>query len=383
MHGHEVEFSVSDERVSATICVLCKSMHCCIILSHMPFVLIQTLFVIFCLTLQSLKQSILKCKYVATWPSSLTPFQACENLDDPDYHVPYKCSPSGQKLCCGVSNMNFFTTHQFGICEKVMSHSTGISDSVGDPDEVVSSSSSSSSGSISITSSSSSSSSRSNTVQCSYISSWPSSMTPTQACNDLDDPLRPVAYKCTPTGQKLCCSVSDVDSFTSGNFGLCEKVVSNSGSSNTVQCSYISSWPSSMTPAQACDDLNDPQRPVSYKCTPSGQKLCCSVSDIDYFTSGNFGLCQKVVSDSNGDTPMPTRKPTAKPTVDSGGYINYIHCDWFSFYKFYDSAPEVCEALNDPTHPVPYLCEDGRKLCCTVSDNVHPTFDKFGTCHKV
>ncbi len=156
----------------------------------------------------------------------------------------------------------------------------------------------------------------------------------------------------------------------------------STAASDTVKCSYISSWPSSMTPAQACDDLDDPQRPVSYKCSPTGQKLCCSVSKIDYFTSTNFGTCQKVINDSAAGSGGPTRKPTTpKPTVSTVS-TNYIHCEWYYSFKDY-SAIEACEKLNDPTHPVPYLCKDGRKICCTVSSNEDPTFEKFGTCNKL
>lgn len=233
-------------------------------------------------------------------------------------------------------------------------------------------------------------------------------MTPSQACDDLNDPSLHIPFKCNPSGQKLCCSISNINYFSSNRFGTCERVMNAStggvsdsvggdmpdfGSlfqqANIVQCSYKSSWPSSMTPTKACNDLNDPQRPVSYKCSPSGQKLCCNASSINKFTSSNFGTCQKVINDSNGGdddhvkpTAKPSRKPTAKPSASSGGIdTNYIHCDWFTFYKDY-SVIGACKELNDSTHPVPYLCEDGRKLCCTVSENEHPTFDKFGTCNK-
>lgn len=172
---------------------------------------------------------------------------------------------------------------------------------------------------------------------------------------------------------------------------LAQATGTNAKGTSTIKCKYVSSWPSALTASQACTNLNDPVFSVPYKCPTTGQKLCCTSSSISNPTFGSFGTCSKVISDStDGTTKSPTRKPTnapvkattKKPTQKPVAVSNYIDCEWYSWYADY-SAKEACAKLNDPIHPVPYLCADGRKTCCTVSTNTKPTFDKFGTCTKL
>lgn len=175
---------------------------------------------------------------------------------------------------------------------------------------------------------------------------------------------------------------------------LVQATGTNASGTNTIKCKYVSSWPSTLTASQACTNLNDPVYPVPYKCPTTGQKLCCTVSSIINPTFGSFGQCSKVVSQSSdGTTKSPTRKPTKspvmattptkKPSPKPVTVSNYIDCEWYPWYAEYNTPALACKALNDPVHPVPYLCEDGRKTCCTVSTNTSPTFEKFGTCNKV
>ena len=165
----------------------------------------------------------------------------------------------------------------------------------------------------------------------------------------------------------------------------------NASGTSTIKCKYVSTWPSTLTARQACTNLNDPVFSVPYKCPTTGQKLCCTTSTISNPTFGSFGTCSKVISDSSdGTTKSPTRKPTnspvksptKKPTAKPVTISNFIDCEWYPWYADY-TAKAACVKLNDPVHPVPYLCEDGRKTCCTVSTNTSPTFEKFGTCTKL
>lgn len=179
-----------------------------------------------------------------------------------------------------------------------------------------------------------------------------------------------------------------------------------SGGGNTIDCVYRNSWPSTLTPAQACTALNDPTHPVPYKCATSGQRLCCTVSNLTTATFGSFGKCTKVGAavpttptppTPKPPTRKPTRKPTKKPAISSNisaptkkpasspttpAGTNNIDCAWYSYFKDYTPVA-ACKKLNDPTHPVPYVCADGRKVCCTVSSYLNTTMANFGKCTKV
>jgi hypothetical protein len=44
------------------------------------------------------------------------------------------------------------------------------------------------------------------------------------------------------------------------------------------------------------------------------------------------------------------------------------------------SHAEACEQIID--HPVPFTCESGLQVCCTISNIESPTLGKWGTCEK-
>ncbi len=44
------------------------------------------------------------------------------------------------------------------------------------------------------------------------------------------------------------------------------------------------------------------------------------------------------------------------------------------------SHAEACEQIKD--HPVPFTCESGLQVCCTVSNIERPTLGKWGTCEE-
>lgn len=58
-----------------------------------------------------------------------------------------------------------------------------------------------------------------------------------------------------------------------------------------------------------------------------------------------------------------------------------IRCAWKSFFDTM-SHSDACLATGDE-FIVPYTCEDGRFVCCTISSCVNPTMNTFGTCRKV
>lgn len=160
---------------------------------------------------------------------------------------------------------------------------------------------------------------------------------------------------------------------------------------NTVDCRYLNSWPSSMTAVQACTSLNDPTHPVPYKCASTGRKLCCTVGNVNTATFGSFGSCSKVVTSGTVPTTPtakpPTRKPTKVPTKKPSSNMtsnNNISCQWSSSFAG-KTAVQACNdfKVTNPLFSVPFLCKDGRKVCCTVSNYASTTTDKFGTCKKV
>jgi hypothetical protein len=47
-------------------------------------------------------------------------FERCEELDDEEHTVPYKCR-SGRKICCTNSSIMKETFDEFGTCQKIVS----------------------------------------------------------------------------------------------------------------------------------------------------------------------------------------------------------------------------------------------------------------------
>lgn len=153
--------------------------------------------------------------------------------------------------------------------------------------------------------------------------------------------------------------------------------------SGTLDCVSKNSL-QDMTAVAGCVKFNDPAHPVPYRCT-NGRKICCEVKSI-YNATFPFGSCIKVQSPATTPTAKPpTRKPTRKPTKKPASSVNTsdnIDCKWFSYFKQFTPV-QACKQLNDPAHPAPYLCKDGRKVCCSVSNVVTVNLDAFGTCSKV
>ncbi len=184
---------------------------------------------------------------------------------------------------------------------------------------------------------------------------------------------------------------SVLNHFSSTLQALQQQTSASSPSGNSIDCKFQKSWSSSMTPAQACVKLNDPMYPVPFMCSTSGQQLCCTVSNFKTATFNNLGTCSKV----QGAVPIPapttptvkppTRKPSKRPTKKPSSTTTgtqQISCTWYSNFK--DKSPaKACADLNSPTYRVPYLCKDGRKVCCTVSNFSSTTMTNFGTCTKV
>ncbi|KAL7433958.1 hypothetical protein ACHAXH_002247 [Discostella pseudostelligera] len=161
---------------------------------------------------------------------------------------------------------------------------------------------------------------------------------------------------------------------------------------STIDCRFSNLW-SDLTPAQACAKLNDPAHPVPYKCVTTGKKLCCAVSNLTTATFDNLGKCTKVSGTATVPTTpttpaakpptrRPTKAPTKKPSSTTSSGANAIDCKWQSYFKDY-TAVQACKKLNLPSHPTPYLCEDGRKVCCNASNYATATVGGFGKCTKV
>ncbi len=61
--------------------------------------------------------------------------------------------------------------------------------------------------------------------------------------------------------------------------------------------------------------------------------------------------------------------------------MNDIQCGWFPWFDTMSHSVACMSTGNE--HTVPYVCGDGRKICCTVSDCLNPAMEAFGTCLKV
>jgi hypothetical protein len=66
----------------------------------------------------------------------------------------------------------------------------------------------------------------------------------------------------------------------------------------------------------------------------------------------------------------------------ASGNTNSLQCTWQSSLDKTSNHKQACQSLNNG-FIVPYTCDGNHKnICCTVSNIVKPTFDRFGTCSK-
>ena len=66
----------------------------------------------------------------------------------------------------------------------------------------------------------------------------------------------------------------------------------------------------------------------------------------------------------------------------ASGNTNSLQCTWQSSLEQTSNHKQACQSMNNG-FTVPYTCDGNHKnICCTVSNIVKPTFDRFGTCSK-
>jgi hypothetical protein len=66
----------------------------------------------------------------------------------------------------------------------------------------------------------------------------------------------------------------------------------------------------------------------------------------------------------------------------ASGNTNSLQCTWQSSLEQTSNHKQACQSLKNG-FTVPYTCDGNHKnICCTVSNIVKPTFDRFGTCSK-
>ena len=141
---------------------------------------------------------------------------------------------------------------------------------------------------------------------------------------------------------------------------------------STIQCKSMKTF-SNVIGQFRCDD--EDKYIVPYNCG-DGSEVCCTVSEVSSFESGMYGSCYEV------GKPTPAQvetldDPTPAPVVN----ISTIQC------KSMEAFSNVIGSMrcdDEAKFTVPYNCEDGSEICCTVSNIISPfESGKYGSCYEV
>ena len=109
---------------------------------------------------------------------------------------------------------------------------------------------------------------------------------------------------------------------------------------------------------------------VPYNCG-DGSEVCCTDSNISSFESGKYGSCYEV------GKPTPAQVETLDDPTPAPGTIQCKSMEAFS------NVIGSMRCDDEAKFTVPYNCEDGSEICCTVSNMISFESGKYGSCYEV
>ena len=136
---------------------------------------------------------------------------------------------------------------------------------------------------------------------------------------------------------------------------------------STIQCKSMKTF-SNIVGLFRCVD--EDKFIVPYNCG-DGSEVCCTDSNISSFESGKYGSCYEV------GKPTPAQVETLDDPTPAPGTIQCKSMEAFS------NVIGSMRCDDEAKFTVPYNCEDGSEICCTVSNMISFESGKYGSCYEV
>ncbi|KAL3777909.1 hypothetical protein ACHAW5_007815 [Stephanodiscus triporus] len=223
-------------------------------------------------------------------------------------------------------------------------------------------------------------------IKCVWDENFEDAANHKKACKKLNNE-HTVPYTCNGQYTKVCCTVSSIEMPIFKTFGTCQIVGSTAddvvGDMSMSMPEFIQTTTkpeatptSTPTPGVFAPEVSGELQPIKEKKDKSQEKKDKSETKTKSETKP-----ESEPEPESETEPESDPQPEFLLEPESETAASTITCAWKS--KFEDSSPEEACSELDSEFSVPYECDKGKNVCCTVSDVDTAVFKSLGTCTKI